>query len=86
MGFRGQPRNVGCPEGMNPPEERLTVPGSGFGVHGKPDPREISPIPFDRDYNRDPNIKALTRRGFMNQGFTLWNHKMVVSQNRGTPI
>ena len=29
------------------------------------------PPPHNRDYNRDPNIKALKRRGFMNQGSTL---------------
>ena len=26
------------------------------------------PPPLDRDYHRDPNIKALKRRGFINHG------------------
>ena len=29
------------------------------------------PPPLNRDYNRDPNIKALKRRGFVNHGSTL---------------
>ena len=29
------------------------------------------PPPLDRDYNRDPNTKALKRRGFMNHGSTV---------------
>ena len=29
------------------------------------------PPPLNRDYNRDPNIKALKRRGFINHGSTL---------------
>ena len=27
--------------------------------------------PLNRDYNRDPNMKALKRRGFINHGSTL---------------
>ena len=33
-------------------------------------PDEQTP-PLNRDYNRDPNIWALKRRGFMNHGSTL---------------
>ena len=29
------------------------------------------PPPLNRDYDRDPNIKALKRRGFLNHGSTL---------------
>ena len=29
------------------------------------------PPPLNREYNRDPNIKALKRRGFINHGSTL---------------
>ena len=29
------------------------------------------PIPPNRDYSRDPNIKAFKRRGFINHGSTL---------------
>ena len=29
------------------------------------------PPPLDRDYNRDPNIKALKKRRFMNHGSAL---------------
>ena len=29
------------------------------------------PPPLNGDYNRDPNIKALKRRGFINHGSTL---------------
>ena len=29
------------------------------------------PPPFNRDYNRDPNIQALKRRGFVHHGSTL---------------
>ena len=33
-----------------------------------------NPPPLNRDYSRDPNIKALKRRGFINHGSTLvWN-------------
>ena len=36
-------------------------------------PRPVinEPPPLNRNYNRDPTIKAITRRGFMNQGSTL---------------
>ena len=30
------------------------------------------PPPLNRDYNRDPNMKALKRRGFIDRGSTLW--------------
>ena len=30
------------------------------------------PPPLNRDYNRDPNIKALKTRGFINHGSTLF--------------
>ena len=34
------------------------------------------PPPLNRDYDRDPNIKSLKRRGFIKQGSTLvWQHK-----------
>ena len=29
------------------------------------------PPPLNRDQDRDPNIQAFKRRGFINQGFTL---------------
>ena len=33
------------------------------------------PPPLNRDNNRDPNIKALKRRGFINHGSTLgWSN------------
>ena len=41
------------------------------------------PPPLNRDYNRDPNIQALKRRGFINQGSTLalsMGNKTVVPQ------
>ena len=36
------------------------------------------PPPFNRDYNRDPNIKALKGRGFINHGSTLWQAAFMV--------
>ena len=30
-----------------------------------------NPPPLHRDYDRDPNIKALKRKGFINHGSTL---------------
>ena len=38
-----------------------------------PNPRPMidNPPPLNRDYNRDPSIKALKRRGFINHGSPL---------------
>ena len=38
-----------------------------------PTPRPLvnKPPPLNRDYNRDPNIQALKRRGFINHGSSL---------------
>ena len=36
----------------------------------QPKPVINKPPPLNRDYNRDPNIKALKRRGFINHGST----------------
>ena len=34
----------------------------------QPKPVMNKPPPLNRDYNRDPNIKALKKRGFINHG------------------
>ena len=47
----------------------LRVLGLGVGVSSRP--LINKPPPLNRDYNRDPNIHALKRRGFINQGSTL---------------
>ena len=38
------------------------------------------PPPLNRDQNRDPNMKALKRKGFMNQGSILLEIPPLVSQ------
>ena len=45
----------------------MTIPGLGFNV----DPCLVNPLPLIKDYNRDPNMKALKRRGCINHGSTL---------------
>ena len=41
------------------------------GGLGSTEPLINKPPLLDRDYNTDPNIKALKRRGFINHGSTL---------------
>ena len=42
-------------------------------INPKPKPKPVinKPPSLNRDYNRDPNIRALQRRGFMNHGSPL---------------
>ena len=39
--------------------------------HSYPRPLINNPPPLNRDYIRDPNIKALKREGFINHGFAV---------------
>ena len=41
------------------------------GVLLQPRPVINKPPPLNKDYHRDPNIKALERKGFINHGSTL---------------
>ena len=45
--------------------------GLGFGVQGLTQTAMNEPLPLNRDDNRDPDIKARKRRGFINQGSRL---------------
>ena len=40
------------------------------------------PPPLNRDYSRDPKIKALKRRGFINHGSTFMENHMEKSMER----
>ena len=40
-------------------------------LHTNPNPVIPKPPPLNRDYKRDPDIRALERRGFTNHGSTL---------------
>ena len=39
-------------------------------------------LPFNRDYKRDLNIKALRRKGFINQGSTLVEILVIIVINQ----
>ena len=43
----------------------------GFRVESLTQREIIKPPPLNRDYNRDPNLKALKSKGVIDHGFTL---------------
>ena len=55
----------------------------GFSFQGRP--LITKPPPLNRDYNGDPNIKALKRKGFTNQGSTLPSKSVHATLKPQTP-
>ena len=51
----------------------LSQAGNSHRAHGLSYPRPVitKPPPLNRDHNRDPNVKALKRKEFINPGSPL---------------